>query len=63
MNGDKIFMWTIHIIAAILMIIVCCTIDHWGIGVDEISVPNKFFCVIAIVLLTWGHYKLQQYEP
>ena len=57
---DKVFMWTIHIIAAVLMIIVCCTIDLWGIGVEHISTQNKTFCVTVIILLTWAHYKLQQ---
>ena len=47
MNKDKIFMVTIHVVAGVLMMAVC-----WSpLIVGNISVWNKFFCTVAIVLL------------
>ena len=59
MNKDKIFMVTIHIVAGVLMISVC-----WMPAiVGNISVRNKLFCTVAIILLLRFHYWCQQYEP
>ena len=59
MNKDKIFMVTIHVVAGVLMIAVC-----WMPAiVGNISVWNKLFCTVAIILLLQFHYWCQQYEP
>ena len=59
MNKDKIFMVTIHVVAGVLMIAVCWTPAIVG----NISVWNKLFCSVAIILLLRFHYWCQQYEP
>ena len=59
MNKDKIFMVTIHIVAGVLMIAVCWTPAIVG----GISLWNKLFCTLAIILLLRFHYWCQQYEP
>ena len=59
MNRDKIFMVMIHVVACVLMIAVC-----WSPAiVGDISVWNKLFCTVAIILLLQFHYWCQQYEP
>lgn len=52
MNKDKIFMVTIHVVAGILMIAVCWT----PAVVGDISLWNKLFCTIVIILLLRFHY-------
>lgn len=59
MNKDKILMVTIHVVAGVLMIAVCWTPAIVG----NISVWNKLFCTVAIILLLRIHYWCQQYEP
>ena len=59
MNKDKIFMVTIHVVAGVLMTAVCWTPAIVG----NISVWNKLFCTVVIVLLLRFHYWCQQYEP
>ena len=59
MNKDKTFMVTIHVVAGVLMIAVCWLPSIVG----DISVWNKLFCTVAIVLLLLFHYWCQQYEP
>ena len=59
MSKDKIFMVTIHVVAGVLMMAVCWMPAIVGI----ISVWNKLFCTIAIILLLRFHYWCQQYEP
>ena len=68
MNKDKIFMVTIHVVAGVLMIVVCWTPAIVGnisvcAIVGNISVWNKLFCTVAIILLLRFHYWCQQYEP
>ena len=59
MNKDKIFMVTIHVVAGVLMIAVCWMPAFVG----DISVWNKLFCSVVIVVLLRFHYWCQQYEP
>ena len=59
MNKDKFFLVTINVVAGVLMTAVC-----WAPSiVGDISVWNKLFCAVVIVLLLWLHYWCQQYEP
>ena len=59
MDKDKIFMLTIHVVSGMLMITLC-----WMPAiVGDISVWNKLFCSVAIILLLRFHYWCQQYEP
>ena len=52
-------MVTIHVVAGALMTAVC-----WSPAiVGNISVWNKLFCTVAIILLFGFHYWCQQYEP
>ena len=59
MNKDKILMVTIHVVAGVLMIVVCWTPAIVG----NTPVCNKLFCTAAIILLVRFHYWCQQYEP